>query len=282
MYSYSLGLYEKAFPVSSPLRDKLEAAKRCGFDHMELCIDPEPSRAERINWTLRQARDVRHMAEDVGVPFKTFSLTLLRKWPLGLPSQADNEKAFDVLKKGVDIASELGSRVMLINGYDVYGEPSTPETRAHFMENLPRVVEICSRAGMPVGIENAEQEFCFSVTRAMEIISGISSPFIGVYADMGNSANSVNGDVDASMADIRTGAGHIFAMHVKDTVPGEYRYTRYGEGHVNFDRAIALAKELEIRLFTAELFCRTDDFAEAEKEALRVDRFIRGYFDKEI
>ena len=281
MYNYSLGLYEKAFPKEMPLREKLEAAKRCGFDHMELCLDPEPLRACRIDWTARQVREVRNMAEDIGIPFTTFSLTLLRTCPLGLPEKKDNERAFDILKKGADFAAELGSRVMLINGYDVYDEPSTPATRAKFLENLPKVAEICSRAGVMTGIENAEKEFCYSVRQARELADAADSPFIGVYADMGNSANSVNGDTEASMADIRCGEGRIFSMHVKDTVPGEYRFTPYGEGHVNFDRAISLAKELKVRLFTAELFYRPEA-GEPEAVAKWVNKFIRGYFDTDL
>ena len=277
MYSYSLGLYEKAFPKETPLREKFEAAKRCGYDHMEMCIDPEPCRAERINWTERQVEETRRLAVDTGMKLTTFSLTLLRNYPFGLNDDAMNEKAFDTLKKGADIAVGLGARVMLINGYDIYNGPSTPETRARFMSNLPKIVEICERTGLMTGVENAEKEFCYSVRQARAIADAAPSPYFGIYADMGNSANSVSGDTDASMEDIRSGQGKIFAMHVKDTLPGEYRFTPYGAGHVDFGRAISLAKELRVRLFTAELFYRPD-IADPEAEALRVCRFIRGYF----
>lgn len=279
MYSYSLGLYEKAFPKETPLEEKLAAAKECGFDHMELCIDPEPSRAQRINWTKAQQREVRRMGEDAGIPFTTLSLSLLRNWPLGLIDDNKNRIALDAFQKGVDIAAELGSRVMLINGYDVYGEASTPETRARFLENLPKLAEICEKAGVMVGVENAEQEFCSCVRQARDIVAHSPSPYLGIYADMGNSANSTNGDTAASLADIRTGAGKIFAMHVKDTLPGDYRFTPYGSGHVDFAKAISLAKELHIRIFTAELFYR--EGVEPIAEAKRVNAFIRNYFDRE-
>ena len=278
MYSYSLGLYEKAFPQTMPLKDKLIAARDCGYDHMELCVDPDPIRSQRVNWTKAEQRELKRMSEDIGIPFTTFSLSVLRKWPLGLLDEEKNRTALDVFKKGVDIAVELGSRVMLINGYDVYGEPSTPETRAHFLENLPKLAEICEAAGLMVGVENAEQDFCCCVRQARDIVAHAPSPFLGIYADMGNSANSTNGNVEESLADIRTGAGKIFAMHVKDTLPGDYRFTPYGAGHVDFERAIALAKELHVRIFTAELFYR--EGVEPIAEAKRVNTFIRNYFDK--
>ena len=82
-------------------------------------------------------------------------------------------------------------------------------------------------------------------------------------------------EVDARLCKERK----IFAMHVKDTLPGDYRFTPYGSGHVDFARAISLAKELHIRIFTAELFYR--EGVEPIAEAKRVNAFIRNYFDRE-
>ncbi len=276
MYNYSLGLYEKALPDGMTLREKLECTRDCGFDHMELCVDTHPVRAQRINWTVEQQRELRHISEDCGVPITTFSLSLLRSCPFGLLDEESNRKAFNILKKGTEIAVSLGARVMLINGYDVYSEPSTEQTRVRFMQNLPHIAEICERAGLLLGVENAEQEFCLSVARAREIVDVVPSAYLGIYADMGNSANAVGGDTERALADIRCGSGKIFAMHIKDTLPGEYRFVPYGSGQVDFTRNIALAKELRVRLFTAELFMRPN--VDPVAEAKRVNAYIRQFF----
>ena len=64
--------------------------------------------------------------------------------------------------------------------------------------------------------------------------------------------------------------------HLKDTMPGEYRLTRYGEGHVDFPRSVAKIQELGIRIFTAELFCQPQ--LDWRAEAVRVNGFLRSFF----
>ena len=78
------------------------------------------------------------------------------------------------------------------------------------------------------------------------------------------------------LLDLACGKGLIAAMHLKDTMPGEYRLTRYGEGHVDFPRSVELIQQLGIRIFTAELFCQPQ--LDWKAEAIRVNRFLRGFF----
>ena len=39
MYSYSLGMYEKALPDAMPLEEKMVLARENGYDHIEFCVD---------------------------------------------------------------------------------------------------------------------------------------------------------------------------------------------------------------------------------------------------
>ena len=276
MYDYSLGLYEKAMPDSMPLEEKLLFAKRTGYDHMELCVDLDPAREARLNWTKEERAYWRNFVYEHDIPFTTFSLSALRRLPLGLLDPEKNEQSFKMLEKGARLACDLGSRVMLINGYDVYDEQSTSETTARFYENLPRAVSICERYGIILAIENAERQFCDKISKAAKYVDYINSPYFKIYADCGNTANSVNGNTDMALYDLATGTGKIAAMHLKDSIPGEYRFTPYGQGHVDFKRNIDFIKSMGIRIFTAELFYKQDtDF---EAEAIRVNQFLRSFF----
>lgn len=125
-------MYEKALPDGMPLEEKMKIAKESGFDHVEFCVDLAPERAARLNWSKEEREKWRSLSVSMGVPFTTFSLSLLRKTPLGMLDRKKNEEAFRVIDEGCRLAVDLGSRVMLVNGYDVYGEPSTPETVARF------------------------------------------------------------------------------------------------------------------------------------------------------
>ena len=278
MYRYSLGMYEKALPDEMPLEEKMQIAKESGYDHLEFCVDLNEERAARINWTEAERRKWRELAVSLKIPFTTFSLSLLRKTPLGHPDPDKNREAFRVLDEGCRLAADLGSRVMLVNGYDVYDEPSTPETRARFFENLPKAIDICAYHGVILGIENAEMPFCATISDALEICRKVPSPFLRIYGDIANDTNAFSGDTDRVIEDLLKGRGYITSLHLKDSLPGQYRFQHYGKGHVDFTRCVAAAKEMGIHLFTAELFCDpAGDYISYVKE---VAQFLRGYLDK--
>ncbi len=278
MRAYDLGMYEKAVPDALPLEEKMRVAKNAGYDHLEFCVDLNEDRAARIYWSKEERRSWRSLAEDMNMPFTTFSLSLLRKYPLGSPEPGAWEKAKEILERGAELARDLGSRIILVNGYDVYDEPSTSDTQNRFYENLPKLAEICAANGVVIGIENAEAPFGNTVGKIRHIIEKANSPYVQIYADIANSANAAGGDTETAIRDLRSGSGHIVAMHLKDMVVGDYRYPYYGKGQVDFEKSIQLAAEMNVRIFTAELFC-FDETRYAEV-AGNVSRFLRGYLDK--
>ena len=276
MYRYSLGMYEKALPDDMPLDEKMQLARASGYDHVEFCVDLLPERAARLDWPEAECRKWRDLSSKMGVPFTTFSLSLLRKTPLGLLDPEKTKEAFRVIDGGCRLAAALGSRVMLVNGYDVYDEPSTPETVARFYENLPVAVGICACHGVILGIENAEMPFCSTIADAVNYCRAVPSPFFRVYGDIGNATNAFGGDAARTVEDIHSGRGFVTSLHLKDSRPGEYRFRDYGKGHVDFARCIAAAKEIGVHLFTAEIFCDTGrDYV---AYAAEVASFLRSYF----
>ncbi len=276
MYRYSLGMYEKALPDDMPLEEKMQIAKESGYDHLEFCVDLNEERAARLNWSVEESEKWRSLSVRMGMPFTTFSLSLLRRTPLGMLDREKNQEAFRVIDGGCRLASALGSRVMLVNGYDVYDEPSTPETVARFYENLPIAIGICAYHGVILGIENAEMPFCSTISDAVEYCRKVPSPFFRVYGDIGNATNAFGGDTDRTVEDIRKGKGYVTSLHLKDSRPGEYRFRDYGKGHVDFTRCVEAAKEIGVHLFTAEIFCDTSrDYI---GYAAEVARFLRSYF----
>ena len=48
MANYALGLYEKAMPGTMTLGQKLDCAKACGFDYMELSVDETDDKLARL------------------------------------------------------------------------------------------------------------------------------------------------------------------------------------------------------------------------------------------
>jgi len=273
---YTLSLYEKAMPDDLPLKEKLLASRECGYDSMELCVDLNPEREARLNWTRNERRELSGFLIDNGMRMATFSLSALRSCPLGELDEAKNIRALDMLEKSANLCCDIGSQIILINGYDVYASPSTEKTVERFCENIVKAAEICASYGVILAIENAERPFMDSFRKASEWIRHIDNPYFRIYGDVGNTFNACLGDVPKALADFETGRGITAAVHLKDTMPGEYRFTRYGEGHVDFSLAVRKCLDIGVRMFTAELFYQQQ--LNWHEEAKRVNTFLRGFF----
>ncbi|HWR24395.1 MAG TPA: L-ribulose-5-phosphate 3-epimerase [Feifaniaceae bacterium] len=273
---YTLSLYEKAMPDGMPLNEKLLATRACGYDGMELCVDLNPEREARLNWTARERREISTFLIDNGMRIPTFSLSALRACPLGELDAAKNARALDMLEKSAWLCCEIGSHIILINGYDVYFTPSTPQTVERFGENIAKAAELCASYGVTLAIENAERPFIDRFGKAAQWVRHVDSPYLRIYGDIGNTFNAYEGDISHALMDFETGRGITAAVHLKDTLPGEYRFTRYGEGHVDFAQAVKKCLDIGVRLFTAELFYQEQ--LDWRGEASRVNTFLRGFF----
>lgn len=273
---YTLSLYEKAMPDNMPLFEKLLACRDCGFDSMEFCVDLNPERGARLNWTARERRALSGFLINNGMRIATLSLSALRACPLGELDANQNARALDMLEKGAWMCCDIGSQIMLINGYDVYATPSAPETVERFGQNIAKAAEICASYGVILAIENAERPFMDSFSKVAEWVRRIDSPYLRIYGDIGNTFNALKGNAELALADFDKGRGITAAVHLKDSMPGEYRFTRYGEGHVDFARSIQKCLDIGVRMFTAELFYR--ERLNWREEAARVNAFLRGFF----
>lgn len=273
---YTLSLYEKAMPDDLPLTAKLIAARECGYDSIELCVDLNAQRAARLDWSAAQRRELSAFLIDNGLRIATFSLSALRGCPLGELDERKNEHALALLDKSARFCCDIGSQVILINGYDVYDTPSTEETNRRFAANIQKATEIVASYGVTLAIENAERPFMDAIMKAAAWVREVNNPYFRIYGDVGNSYNAANGNTDLALADMETGRGITAAVHLKDTMPNEYRFTRYGEGHVDFEQAVHKCLDIGVRLYTAELFYHgTFDWHE---EAVRVNKLLRAFF----
>ncbi len=273
---FSLGLYEKAMPDAMPLEEKIVFAKRTGYDYLELCIDQNVERFQRLDWDKKKRAYWRSYTFDMEMPFKTLSLSALRDFPLGMLDEYHNKKALETIRKAVELAFDMGSRVVLVNGYCTTDKESKPENIERFYENMAKAAAYCEYYGVTIAIENAEEPFCDTIEKATKIVERIDSPYVKVYGDIGNIANAFYEMPEMAFYDLAQGKGKIAALHLKDTQVGEYRMTPYGEGHVDFKKNALYVKALGIRFATAEFFYKEKE--DGEEEARNVCAFLREYF----
>ncbi|NFN94110.1 L-ribulose-5-phosphate 3-epimerase [Clostridium botulinum] len=254
MKEYTLGLYEKSMPNYLTWEEKLNCAKECGFDTIEISIDETEEKLSRLDMSIEERKNLVNLMFKTGIGIRTMCLSGHRKYPLGSLNEDTRNRGIEIMKKAVNLASDLGIRIIQLAGYDVYYEDGNDETRKHFEENLKLSVDIASSKGIVLAFETMETEFMNTVEKAMKFVEMVNSPYLQVYPDCGNVKNATLNYGTTVIDDFETGRGHIAAVHLKETVPGKFREITFGTGHVNFEEVINKSWELGVRKFTAEFW----------------------------
>ena len=249
-----LGIYEKALPNDFTWLEKMQAAKQAGFDYIEISIDESDERLARLDWSDEQIEEIRSYMKETGIIIPSMCLSGLRRFPFGSKNKEIRDKAFEIMEKGIILAQKLGVRVIQLATYDVYYEEGDFQTRDYFKMNLKEAAIMAAKQGVLLGFETMETPFMDTVEKAMAYVKDVDQAYLGVYPDIGNLKNaSLLYNVDVN-EDIMTGKGHIFATHLKETVPGKYREIPFGTGHTEFVRNIKTLKRLGVRMFVGEFW----------------------------
>ena len=254
MKAYAIGLYEKAMPNSMSWEEKLTCAKECGYDFVEISIDETDDKLARLEWTAEERLEMVALRKKVGLPIRSMCLSGHRKYPFGSSDPAIRERSVEIMEKAVILADDLGIRIIQLAGYDVYYEEGTAESERLFRENLKKATLMAACRGIIPGFETMETEFMNTTEKSMKYVDIVDSPYLGVYPDSGNLTNAAVTYGTSVLDDLETGRGHIFAMHLKETVPGKFREIPFLIGHVDFEAVIKKAWDLGIRRYVTEMW----------------------------
>ena len=277
--SYRLGLYEKGMPGFLSLPEKLKETGAAGYDYLELSIDETDEKLSRLDWSSREIKELYLAMEETGVFIKSICLSAHRRFPLGDPDPEIRQRSIIIMEKAVSLAARLGVKIIQIAGYDVYYKPPSTETQGWFAENLEHSVRMAAGEGIILAFETMETSFINTVTKAIAWVRKISSPYLQIYPDTGNITNAALEYGDKIREDLENGAGHLAALHLKESNPGIYREVPYGQGHVDFSEAIKTAWRLGVRLYVAEFWYT--ETAGSWRDILRGNnRFLRNFLDK--
>ncbi|OQB20361.1 MAG: L-ribulose-5-phosphate 3-epimerase UlaE [Firmicutes bacterium ADurb.Bin182] len=234
--THSLGIYEKAFPAEWDWETRFCTARELGFDYMELSIDETDARLERLDWSIAQQRELLQISKSCGMPLRSICLSAHRRFPYGSQDSAKRRRAHEITERALAFAAELGVRVIQLAGYDVYYEPSTPKSRAAFLEGLRHACRQAERCQIMLAMETMDTDFLNSISKNLRYAELLNSPWYGTYPDLGN-LTAWGNDMEA---ELRQGIGSIVAVHLKDTLPvtpdhpGTFKCVTFGSGCVNF------------------------------------------------
>ena len=275
---YQLGMYEKAMPKELSWKEKLELTKKFGFDWLEISIDETDEKLARLDWDSETRKKLKEDMYSTGTPILTMCLSGHRKYPLGSLDQDTQKKSLEIMDKAIELAADLGIRIIQLAGYDVYYEKGNEQTKQTFINNLKIATIMAASKGILMGFETMETPFMDTVEKAMNYVSIVNSPYLQIYPDLGNLTNASKLYNVSVKDDLNKGKSHIVAAHLKETVPGKYREIPYGSGHTDFINDIKVLKDMDVRMFTGEFwYVGQEDWQETCKQA---NIFLRDKLDR--
>ena len=272
-----VGIYEKALPANLTWVERLNQAAKAGYDFVEMSIDDTDERLSRLEWNSSARLALRHAIEDSGVPIMTMGVSGHRKFPLGSSSPDERKRGLVILEQAIQLASDLGIRLIQLMGYDVYSETSDAGTQARFIEGLSQGVRWASAAGVMLALENVDVDTVNSVEKALRFVRDVNSPWLNVYPDMGNLVAAGYDPVEQ----IKLTRGYLVGVHVKDALPGEVRGVVFGKGNVAFSEVFRTLAELDFSgPLTVEMWAHLDITGDPVRAAAEAREFVKCQLQK--
>jgi len=169
----------------------LKAAKRHGYDAVELCVGE--GGALGLNSDKAKCQAIVAEAEDLGLTIPSTASGLYWGRALGDSSFSARAHAADDLKKMLQISGWLGAKTHLTipGAVEVFFLPEREIIDySHVWEfaasGLKEILPYAEEAGVRMGIENVWNKFLMSPIEMKHFLDQFDSPFIGSYLDVAN------------------------------------------------------------------------------------------------
>lgn len=255
----NIGVNQFCFPMTYDVRDAIAAAKRLGFDSIEVCftaadgarpgggvtdaldISGYHNRLLNMSSTKSDLKELRAIAGDNGIRISSVGgIVSFSIYPLTSTDPSVAEKSMDAVKKMLDAARELGAdTVLVIPGMLTAGM----RYEAAYDLAQQRVAELAAYApDIQLAIENVWNGMLYSPLEMSRFVDGTGCANVGVYFDIANARR-----FGWPEQWIRTLGKRIRKFHCKDyrmsvdTING---FTNILDGDVDWPAVIAAIREI--------------------------------------
>ncbi|MCC7011745.1 MAG: sugar phosphate isomerase/epimerase [Planctomycetes bacterium] len=225
------------------LLDALRLLADLGYEGV--AITPDVGQLDPLAPDPRLVDDVRHWSDELGLELAIetgarFVLDARRKhWPSLLePEAADRARRVDHLKRSIDLASELGARLVSIwAGVAPEGEvgdrrgapPASEHTWRRLTDGLREVLDHGRARGVQLAFEPEPGMFIERPAGYLELCErlGDEARDLGLTLDVGHLL--VTGDLPVE-AQIRALAPRLVHVHLDDIAGGVHEHVLFGNG----------------------------------------------------
>ena len=185
------GINYWSFKEGTPMAEAMRISKDAGFDGIEFCL---ASTGEiSLESTVSELNQIRQYANELELEIASLASWL--PWEYSLTSNLNNhrQKAKDIIRKQMEVASLLGTdTILVVPGY--VGVDFVPHSEICAYDKvydraLEAITELsidAKQQNITIAIENVWNKFLLSPLEMRDFVDKINSPYVGVYFDVGN------------------------------------------------------------------------------------------------
>ncbi len=191
---------EWAFPADMPMQQRMQLAKRAGFEGIEVALteDDEEGSQSALGLLCVESYEagserIRQMAEEVGIEIASVATGLHWSHSLTADDEAERQKAMEISQVLLKAANAVGVDGVLIIPGCVHATfiPNCPvvpyevvyERAAAAIKDL---VPLAEELGVSMGLEYVWNMFLLSPLEMARFIDEVGSERAGIYLDVGN------------------------------------------------------------------------------------------------
>ena len=177
--------------AETELKKCFALAKDAGFDGVEVALDEKGEVS--LESTKEDIEKVKKLADEAGIELYSVASGLYWTYNYTSENPENREKAKEITKKQLQVASWLGCDTILvvpgavnvafeqdgeIVDYDVAYERA--------LSALKELAPVAEELKVSIAIENVWNKFLLSPLEMRQIIDEVNSPYVGSYFDVGN------------------------------------------------------------------------------------------------
>ncbi len=177
--------------AGSNLEENMKLAKDAGFDGIELALDETGDVS--LTSTKEDMLKIREMADKIGLELYSVASGLYWTYNYTSSKEENRNKAKEITKKQLQVASWLGCDTILVvpGAVDVAFDPASEvvEYDVAYERALSALKELAPYAEelkVSIGIENVWNKFLLSPVEMADFIDKVGSEYVGSYFDVGN------------------------------------------------------------------------------------------------
>jgi len=220
------------------LEDVFNKAKEFGYEGIEFVYDTDLLEPTKI--TREDRKKYVELADSLGLEIPSVATGVFWRFNMGSPDEKLRETGKKYVKLGIDLARDLGAKVLLV--VPAVASPEIPyeDLYSNSQKALREVAKYAEDNGVIIGLENVWNKFLYSPLEFRRFIDEIGSEYVQAYFDVGNVVA-----LGYHENWIRLLKGKIAMIHVKDfdvNVGNITGFRHIGRGSIDWKNVIQLLK----------------------------------------